>query len=120
MKTQREMFFPRVLKQPIRAPQKVIDSFASYRDAVVWCWQNRVDTGCGEKVDQSICANELGIHTPHMSRYVKPDSKAPMKLDPDYIRAFEAYTGWKAITQWNCKTSDIHPMEWVLEDQRAA
>lgn len=120
MSAQREMFFPWLLKQPQRAPQEVIDSFKCYRDAVVWAWENRVNQGCGEKVDQAIFANWAGMHTPHMSRCVNRDSKAPMKLDPDLVPQFEQFTGWLAISQFACKGMGVTPMEWVLEDRRVA
>lgn len=120
MTKQSEMFFGRLITQPKRAPQSVIDSFTCYRDAVIWCWKNRVNTGLGERVDQAIFANDVGMHSPHMSRCVNPNTKAPMKLDPDLVTQFEAYTGWKAVTQYQCKEHRITPMEWIIEDRAAA
>lgn len=119
MNAQREFFFPRLIEVK-RAPQSVIDGFTCYRDAVVWSWENRGQTSGDWRVDQAAFANLVGMHTPHMSRCVNPNTKAPMNLDPDYVAEFERVTGWKAVTQWECKTRAITPMEWVLEDRKSA
>jgi hypothetical protein len=120
MKTQREMGFFQSLTPPKYAPQRVVDSFTNYREAVAWTWENRVNTGAGEKADQSMCANKIGLRTPAMSRYVKLDSAAPMKLDPDYIEAFENFCGWNAITQFLASRKQFTIMEQVLEERRVA
>lgn len=120
MRTQREIFIPQQVLMPQRAADSVIEKFASYRDAVLWCWENRVNTGLGEKTDQAIFANFVGMHSPHMSRCVNPNTKAPMDMPIDHKSDFERYTGWLAITQWLCKRDGITPMEWVLEDRRVA
>jgi hypothetical protein len=119
MNTQREMSFFASLQPPKFAPKSVIDSFASYRDAVIWCWENRVNTGAGEKADQAMYANRAGLQTPKMSRYVKRDSHAPMKLDPDYLDSFEAFCGWSAVSQFLAKRKQLTFMEQVLEERRA-
>lgn len=88
------------LTPPQFAPKYAIDSFESYRDAVIWCWENREKQGAGKKMDQALCADRIGMYAPHFSRCVDPDSKAPMNLPPDLIPLFEAYTGWRAISQF--------------------
>lgn len=114
------MPFHAVLNPPRFAPAKTIESFTCYRDAVVWCWENRVNQGAGEKMDQTLCANQIGLHTPHMSRCVNPDSQAPMNLSPDYIADFQAFCGWSAISQYMVRTTQYTLMEEVIEARRAA
>src|ERR1700675_1303033 len=99
MKNQREMGFFAGLDKPQWAPQSVICSFESYRDAVIWTWENRRNMGAGEKMDQALCANQIGLPTPQMSRCVKRDSHAPMSQPGDFLPAFEAYCGWTAVSQ---------------------
>lgn len=113
------MPFAASLKQPKFAPQSVVDSFHSYRDAVVWCWENRGNHGAGEKMDQALCANLLGLHTPHMSRCVNRDAQAPMNLCPDYLPAFEAFCGWYAVSQYIASKAQMTFMEQVLSERRA-
>jgi hypothetical protein len=115
MKTQREMPFYKALQAPQFAPKRVIDSFTCYRDAVIWCWENRVNTGAGEKVDQSLCANFLGLPNSHMSRCLNRDAKAPMNLSPDLAPDFEAFCGWNAISQWMASKKQMTFMEEVQE-----
>jgi hypothetical protein len=107
------MPFHQLLKAPQFAPRSVIDSFGSYRAAVVWCWEHRVNVGAGEKLDQAICANALGMHTPHMSRCVKRESESPMNLPPDLIADFEAFCGWRAISQYLASKAQMTWMEEV-------
>jgi hypothetical protein len=120
MKTQREMPFATMLTQPRFAPQNTVDSFDSYRDAVVWCWENRVNVGAGEKMDQAMCANLLNLHTPHMSRCVNRDSSAPMNLSPDYLPDFEAFCGWRAVSQFIASKAQMTFMEQVIAERSAA
>lgn len=114
------MPFVATLKQPQFAPQSVVDSFASYRDAVIWCWDNRANVGAGEKMDQAMCANMLGMHTPHMSRCVNRDTNAPMNLNPDLVADFEAFCGWYAVSQYLASKRQFTFMEQVLAERRAA
>jgi hypothetical protein len=118
MKTQREMPFYKALAAPKFAQKYVIDSFTCYRDAVIWCWENRVNTGAGEKVDQALCANFLGLPTSHMSRCLNRDAKAPMNLNPDLASDFEAFCGWNAISQWLASKKQMTFMEEVQEMMR--
>lgn len=120
MRTQREMSFFSSLQPPKFAPKAVIDSFDTYRDAVIWCWENRVNTGAGEKADQAMYANMAGLQTPKMSRYVKRNSHAPMKLDPDYLQSFEAFCGWNAASQFLARRKQLNFMEQILEERRVA
>jgi len=120
MRTQREMPFIQALKSPQFAPQSVIDGFDSYRDAVIWCWENRVNVGAGEKMDQAMCANLLSLHTPHMSRCVNRDTNAPMNLSPDHLPDFEAYCGWYAVSQYLASKAQFTFMEQVISERRAS
>ena len=98
-------------ESPKFVPQNVVDAFPSYREAVVWCWTNRRDVGEGEKIDQSLCANKIGLPTPQMSRCVKPHSNAPMNLPPDLLKDFQKYTGWNAVSQYLASRSGLTIME---------
>lgn len=121
MKTQREMPFYKALTTPQFASKYVLDSFACYRDAVIWCWENRVNTGAGEKVDQALCANFLGLPTSHMSRCLNRDAKAPMNLNPDLASDFEAFCGWKAVTQFiasKAQLTFIEEMQALLQERQ--
>lgn len=120
MKTQREMPFYKALTPPKFAERKVIESFTCYRDAVVWCWEHRQNTGAGEKVDQLLCANFLGMHASHMSRCVNREAQAPMNLNPDVVSDFEAFTGWNAISQWIASKKQMTFMEQVIAERTAA
>lgn len=111
---------PAPLKPPQYAPKSVIDSFTCYRDAVVWTWENRVNVGYGDDIDQSLCANFMGAHPPHMSRWVKRESGAPMKLDPDLRTKFQHFCGWFAVSQYMAKTDQITIMEQVLAERASA
>lgn len=120
MNKQREMPFYSAVREVRYAPQEVINSFESYRDAVVWAWSNRPCHGMTEAKDQLLCAITIGLHPPHMNRCVKPNSKAPMKLDPDLLPAFESYTGWNAPTQYILKIKKMTAMEQVIAERKAA
>src|ERR1041385_2572877 len=119
MKTQREMPFGEALQQPKFAPQCVVDAFTCYRDAVIWAWENRIRQGAGNQMDQAMCANIIGLHTPHMSRCVNRDASAPMNLNPDYVEPFEAFCGWRAVTQYMASKAQMTLMEQVLAERRA-
>lgn len=112
------MPFVATLKQPQFAGQSVVDSFESYRDAVIWTWENRVNVGAGERMDQAMCANLLGMHTPHMSRCVNRDTNAPMNLNPDLVADFEAFCGWYAVSQYLASKRQFTFMEQVLAERR--
>lgn len=111
MTTQREMPFYRPMVAPKFAPNYVIDSFTCYRDAVVWCWDNRGEGSGDEDMDQAICARLLGIPKSHLNRSVKRDSKAPMNLNPDVYKEFQALCGWRAISQWHARKEQLTFME---------
>ena len=118
MKTQREMPFATVVHKPQFVSKDVLAGFATYRDAVVWTWENRVNVGAGEKMDQSMCAALIGLHTPHMSRCVNRNTDAPMNLCPDFLPAFEAYCGWYAVSQFIASRAQFTLMEQVIEERR--
>ena len=123
---QREMpfFAPiggRQLKDAKWVPENIVSSWSSYREAVLWCWDNRPHTGKRKKNgDEMLFVSETGSHPPHMSRWVDEDSKSPMKLDPDLIDKFEAFTGWRGIIQYLTRKGSVTPMEQVIDQRRAA
>lgn len=116
---QREMPWFQPLANAEFAPDSAVTGWKTYRDAVMWCWQNRPHRGMNEPDDQAMFARHVGMHAPHMSRCVNPRTKAPMKLDPDLVPAFEAYTGWRGITQYMTKIGKTTLMEEVIA-RRAA
>ncbi|EJN06462.1 hypothetical protein [Herbaspirillum sp. YR522] len=113
------MGFFKGLQKPRWAPQSVVSQFASYRDAVIWCWENRLNHGAGEKVDQAICANAIGLPTPQMSRCVKKDSHAPMCLPAEYLADFEAFCGWRAASLFLASRMQLTFLEQVMEERMA-
>lgn len=117
---QREMPFLLALPSAKFAPAEVVDSFGSYRDAVMWCWNNRPSRGKNEPDDQAMFARNACLHAPHMSRCVNKRTKAPMDLRPDLIYSLEAYTGWRAITQYLARHSHVTLMEEVIEQRKSA
>lgn len=119
MKTQREMGFLSGLEKPRFVPPKVVAGFGSYREAVIWCWENRRNNGAGDKIDQAICANAIGLPTPQMSRCVKKDSHAPMSLPADYLMGFEAFTGWLGASQFLAGQAQLTFLEQVMEERKA-
>ena len=116
---QREMPFFMATAPARFAPPVLVDAFATYRDAVVWCWENRPQRGKNEPDDQALFARNAGVHAPHMTRFVSKRTKAPMDLRPDLINEFEAYTGWRGVTQYLAKRSNVTLMEEVIA-RRAA
>ena len=117
---QREIPIMNTVETPKYAPADVVAKFQTYRDAVVWCWANRPCHGMREDMDQALCAKTIGLHVPHMSRCVNPSSKSPMQLNPDYLDAFETYTGWKAASQWIAAKSHMTVLEQVIAERNAA
>lgn len=117
---QREMPFFMETQQAKFAPVEIVATFESYRDAVIWCWENRPERGMNEQDSQSVYASHSGVHAPHMSRFVSKRTKAPMELRSDLILSFEAYTGWRAITQYLAMHSNVTLMEEVIEARKAA
>jgi hypothetical protein len=112
--TQLEMPWLMALKQARWVDQAIVDSWTSYREAVMWCWENRPKRGKNDPQDQRMAAYYLGCHPPHFSRYVNPKTKSPMDLPPDMDGAFQGYTGWRGIDQYNAKRKELTIMEEVI------
>jgi hypothetical protein len=118
---QKEMPWLMQLEQANWVDQSVVHSWKSYREAVMWCWRNRpANRGRNEVYDQAMCARVLGCHAPHFSRFVNPNTKSPMDLKPDLVPAFEAYTGWRGITQYQAKVGAITLLEEIQAARRVA
>lgn len=102
------------------APE-VVAGWQSYRDAVVWCWQNQTKhVGTKEKGRQVLFAVWAGMHPPHVSRCVKPDSGAPMDLPPDVIPSFESFTGWRGLSQYLMRRGQLRSLEQALAQMKEA
>jgi hypothetical protein len=110
---QQEMPFLYPLPQPQWVQQAVLKGWTSWREAVLWCWENRPDRGQGELGDQSmfrqLCKRQYGVdcHAPHISRWFNRRTKAPMDLPVDLKPAFEVFTGWRGLTQYAARLSDV-------------
>lgn len=111
---QREMPFLQELKQAEYIDASYVDGFSSYRDAVLFCWENRrKGKGMVERLDQALCASIIGLHAPHFSRCVNRKTKSPMDLKTDLLPAFEAYTGNRAVTQYLSKITSTTSLEEI-------
>jgi hypothetical protein len=118
---QREMPLLKDLGAPLWVPESVVKGWSDYREAVVWCWINqRHYIGMNETARRTLFANHAGMHAPHASRCFKADSKAPMDLPQRCIGAFETFTGWRGVRQWQLKDAGLTAMEQVIEQRRAA
>jgi len=117
---QREMPFLLELKQAEYVDISHIQQFNSYRDAVLYCWENRrKGKGLIEKKDQALCSYTIGLYSSHFSRCVNPKSKSPMDLKADLLPAFEAYTGNRAVTQYLSRITSTTLLE-EIQAARAA
>lgn len=96
-------------------------TWRTFREAVAWCWANQLHyVGMRERARQTLFANAAGLHAPHASRCLKADSRAPMNLPDHCINAFEAFTGWRGVRQWQLRDADLTAMEQVIEQRRSA
>lgn len=102
---QTEIFIPFELRKARWVDPAVVQSWSRWRDAVLWCWQNRVNGTGNDDGDQAMfrmfCLRyfKTRVHAPHVSRWFNPKTKAPMDMPTDLVAAFEAYTGWRGTTQ---------------------
>lgn len=117
---QREMPFLDALPKSSWVANSIVTGWQTYRDAVVWCWQNRRRNSRDEIGDQSMFARSSGAHRPHVSRMLNPGTKAPMDLPPDLAPSFEAFTGWRGLTQYMAKIGHTTVMEQVIAERNAA
>ena len=118
---QREIPAFAVYPAPRWVDPEVVKAWQSYRDAVLWCWENQLHhVGNYEQARQTAFANRAGLHAPHASRCLRRDSKAPMLLPDRCVNAFESFTGWRGVRQWQLRDADLTAMEQVIEQRRAA
>ena len=121
---QRELSLMAELVKAKYVEPETVKSWATYRDAVVWCWEHQrfhMRNGKGKDARrQLLFADAAGVHPSHMSRFVKPDSFAPMNLTPDVIPEFEAFTGWRGVSQWLAMKGQQTLMEQVIQERNAA
>lgn len=118
---QREMPLLKDLGAAHWAPDAEVAKWSTYRDAVVWCWLNqRHYVGMNETARRTLFANHASMHAPHASRCFKPDAKAPMDLPQRCIKAFETFTGWRGVRQFQMREGGITAMEQFIEQRRVA
>lgn len=118
---QREIPLLAALPAPQLVPDEIVQSWASFRDAVVWCWDHqRHYVGMRDTARQTLFANRAGLHAPHASRCLKADSKAPMALPDRCINALEEFTGWRGVRQYQLRDADLTAMEFVIAARKAA
>lgn len=103
---------------PEFADKQVVHGFKSYREAVLWVWENRKSRRFKEAYDQSVCASEIDLYASHMSRCVNPDAAAPMNLSPDHLKKFQEYCGWHAVSQYLAHTAQFTLMEEIIQERR--
>jgi hypothetical protein len=49
----------------------------------------------------------LRCHAPHITRWVKRNTKGPMDLPVDLKPAFEIFTGWRGLTQYQARIVNV-------------
>jgi hypothetical protein len=114
---QREMPWHAQIPASQWVPGSVVSSWKSWREAVLWCWENRPDRHMSDAGDQAtfrhFCAKYYGqkVYAPHVSRWVNPKTKAPMDLPPDLVEAFETFTGHRGLTQFFNRRAKCHVVE---------
>lgn len=102
------------LKDSVFIDESIVDTFAGYRDAVLWSWQNRRDGyGMNEKTLQSWICSNFGYTPSHFSRAVNKYTKSPMDLKTDFIATFESITGNRAVTQYIAKITQTTILEEI-------
>lgn len=116
---QREMPFLEALRNAEWVGDSEVTGWDSYRSAVLWCWEHRKRNSRDAAGDQSMFARASGAHAPHVSRWLNPHTRAPMDLPADLIPEFEAFCGWRGVTQYLAHKAQITPMEEVIA-RRAA
>lgn len=117
---QMEMPFLVDLPKAVYVGQETIDSFCTYRDAVIWAWENRrKGKGLSSPKDQALFCHHTGYTPSHLSRAINANTKSPMDLKADYIAAFDAYVGNRAVTQFLNRITRSTSME-EFQARRAA
>jgi hypothetical protein len=113
---QAEMPFPTVLQSPRWVEPEQVKQWQSWREAVLWCWENRVRHG-NEHGDQVMFRHfarkmfDISCHAPHITRWVKRETKGPMDLPVDLKPAFEVFTGWRGLTQYQARIVNVAIVE---------
>lgn len=104
------------LQDAVFIDDSVIKIFSNYRDAVLWCWENRPSNrGMNAVAEQSFFCANFGYTPSHFSRCVNRHTKAPMELKPDFIPTFEAWTGNRAVTQYLNSINSITSLEEIQQ-----
>lgn len=96
-----------------------IESVDSYRAAVRLCWEGRKDKSDGA---QSACARWIGAQVSHMSSYLS-DDPTQRDMPAKFIKAFQAWCGNCAISQYLARAADLsvnEEVQVVLMKARAA
>lgn len=116
---QREMAFLYPLPKAEWVEPAMVKQWASWRDAVLWCWEHRPDRGQNETGDQTMfrqfAKRQYGLdcHAPHISRWLNRRTKAPMDMPVDLKPAFENFTGWRGLTQYVARIGGVTIFEEV-------
>lgn len=117
---QRAFFFPHSLPKAKWVEGAEVATWGTWRDAVLWCWENRPIQSKKRNGDQSTfrhyCESVYGlnVHAPHVSRWLNRDTNAPMDLPLDLVGPFESFTGWHGLTQFfnrKAKTTCLEEMQ---------
>ena len=117
---QREIFIPYSMGKPKWVGDHEVAQWTCWRDAVLWCWDARPNKSLKRNGDQAtfrdFCEKHYGLetHGSHVSRWLNRDTDAPMDLPPDFVSAFESFTGWHGLTQFfnrKAKTTCLEEMQ---------
>lgn len=118
---QREIPILAGMPAPMWVDEAVVAQWTCHRDAVAWCWENqRFYRGVRENARQAMFANAAGLHAPHASRCLRANSAAPMELPDRCTNAFESFTGWRGLRQWQLRDAGLTAMEHVIAQRRVA
>lgn len=108
------------LPQAVYVEQSIVDGFCTYRDAVIWAWNNRrKGKGLSSPKDQALFCHHTGYTPSHFSRAINENTKSPMDLKADFVASFDAYVGNRAVTQYLNKITYSTSFE-EIQARRAA
>lgn len=123
---QREIFIPYDLPALQWVDNETVKSWKTWREAVIWCWENRPNATQDEIGDQTTFRlfafkfYEKKMHAPHISRWFNKKTKAPMDMPQDLAHSLEGFTGWRGVSQWLAMQGQQTLMEQVIQERSVA
>ena len=107
------------LDAPSVVPPAAIKALATYRDAVRFCWAQRLR----KKLTKRLLAEEAGLHPSHVTCYLADTSlkrKHQRDLPADKVASFELACNNTAISQWLALQSKLTVYEEIQAERNAA